>query len=209
MKQFFPLRYGNKDKLEYEPTPGILKSTNFTTFTLNWDHGFITFGLEGQLKPIFLSEIKAKKNLMGFQRDKFDFYSVQGTNVIWNFPFCLEDGECDVHTTTGGQFQQYWPLRQKDIVYDLYVYVRAFHHASILVQPSPAVDYPCFKIVFLGSNGYTRFTIKEYEGASEIVLKEIQIEDIISYWEWNEFSISFFANSLQASSIGLHIKKNF
>lgn len=193
----FSTRYGNKDKPEYEPTPGILTSTNFTTFTLNWDRGFITFGVEGQLKPIFLAEMKTKNNLMGFHKDRFDFYSVQGTNVIWDFPFCLDDDECDVHTTTGGEFQQFWPLRQKDVVFDLHVHIRAFRSAAVLITPSPTVDYPYFKIVFLGPNGLTRVTIKEYSKAAEQVLKEIQLDTIVNYWDWNEFSISFFANSLQ------------
>ncbi|XP_076269016.1 LOW QUALITY PROTEIN: uncharacterized protein LOC143201686 [Rhynchophorus ferrugineus] len=201
------LRFGNKDKPDFEDTPGLLTSTNFTTFALSWDRGFITFGVEGRMRPIFLAEIRTKNNLLGFQRDKFDFYSVQGTNVLWNIPFCLEDDECDVHTTTGGLFQRFWPLRQKDIVYDLYLYVRAFHSASLLITASPVSDYPHFKMVLYGPNGFTRFTVKEHEGASEIVLKEIQLEDIVSYWEWSEFSVSFFANSLQIymkKAIGMH-----
>ncbi|XP_050296162.1 uncharacterized protein LOC126736018 isoform X2 [Anthonomus grandis grandis] len=201
------LRYGNKDSPDYEPTPGILTSSNFTTFTLNWDRGFLTFGIEGQVKPIFLAEMKTKKNLLGFHKDKFYFYSVQGTNVIWNFPFCLDDDECDVHTTTGGEFQQFWPLRQKDIVQDLYIHIRAFRSAAILVTPSPTIDYPCFKIVFNGPNGNTRVTLKEFKTAKENVLKEIQLEGIIDYWQWSEFSISFFANSLQIymkKAIGMH-----
>ncbi|CAG9764694.1 unnamed protein product [Ceutorhynchus assimilis] len=201
------LRFGNKDRPEYEPTPGILTSTNYTTFTLNWDRGFITFGVEGQVKPIFLAEMKTKNTLMGFQKDKFDFYAVQGTNVLWNFPFCLDDYECDVQTTTGGQFQQFWPMRQKDIVFDLHTHIRAFHSASILFTPSPTIDYPYFKIVFFGPNNYTRFTIKEYPEAAEQVLKEFQVENIVDYWQWREFSISFFANSLQIymkKATGMH-----
>ncbi|KAL1488031.1 hypothetical protein ABEB36_015404 [Hypothenemus hampei] len=199
------LRYGNKDQPEYESTPGILTSSNFTKFILNWDRGFITLGLEGSIKPIFLAEINNKKNLMGHQRDHFNFYSLQGTDVIWNFPFCLEG--CDVHTTTGGDFQQFIPLRQKDIVFDLYVYIRAFHSAAILFIPSPTVDYPYFKMVLSGPHGLTRFTLKEHHGATEIVLKEIQLEDVLDYWRWSEFSVSFFANSLQIymkKAIGMH-----
>ncbi|XP_060536177.1 uncharacterized protein LOC132708084 [Cylas formicarius] len=199
------LRYGNNDKPEFEETPAIIKSTNFTTFSLSWHRGFITLSLEGEVKPIFLAEMKTKHNLVGFEKDKFSFYSAQGTNLIWNFPFCMD--ECDIQTTTGEQFQQFWPLREKDLVYDCQLYVRAVHSAMILIVPTPATMYPYFKIVFNGQNNYTKITLKEYQGGSEVVLEELQLENIISYWEWSEFSISFFANSLQIymkKTLGMH-----
>lgn len=71
--------------------------------------------MEGRVKPIFLAEMRTKNTLMQAQADRFDFYSVQGTDVVWTFPFCLDDDECDVHTTVGPGFQLFWPLRQKDI----------------------------------------------------------------------------------------------
>lgn len=108
------LRYGNKDKPDYESTHGILKSTEFTKFYANWHEGFLTFGLEGEKKPIFLAEFKTKNNLLGYQKNKFRFYSAQGSNVLWHFPFCLDDYECDVHTTTGKYFEQFWPMREHE-----------------------------------------------------------------------------------------------
>ncbi|KAJ8947274.1 hypothetical protein NQ318_014170 [Aromia moschata] len=194
---FSSLRFGNKDKPEYEPTNGVLKSTEFTKFSLSWHAGFITFGLEGQIKPIFLAEYKTKKNLLGFKMNKFNYYSAQGTNVLWNFPFCEDDFDCDVHTTTGKEFQQFWPLREGAVGRDLYVHVRAFRSAGILIVPSPTVDYPNVKIMFLGANNFTKITTVEYLGGPERVLKELQLYDILDYWEWREFSISFFANSMR------------
>ncbi|XP_066257101.1 uncharacterized protein [Euwallacea similis] len=201
------LRFGNKDKPEFEPTPGILTSTNFTTFTLNWDRGFITLGVERRRKPIFLAEIKTKGNLMGVDKDRFNFYSIQGTNVLWSFPFCLDDDDCDVHTTTGGEFQQFWPLRQKDIGFDLYFHLRGFYSASVLFTPAPTIEYPNLKVIFAGLNGLTRVIVTEYLGGKKEVLLQLKLEDIIDYWEWREFSISFFANNLHIymkKAIGMH-----
>ncbi|ENN72800.1 hypothetical protein YQE_10604, partial [Dendroctonus ponderosae] len=50
-------------------------------------------------------------------------------------------------------------------------------------------------------------TIREHQGASELVLKELQLDDVVDYWAWHEFSISIFANSLQIymkKPIGMH-----
>lgn len=193
---FTALRYGNKDKPEYEPTHGVLKSTEFTMFSISWHAGFISFGLEGQVKPIFLAEYKTKNNLLGFKKNMFYYYSAQGTNMLWYFPFCKEDFECDVHTTTGVEFQQFWQLREKSLNHDLQLHVRSYHSAGILFVPSPTVAYPYIKIVLLGSNNYTRITAKEYISGPEIVLKELQLPTILNYWEWKEFSISFFANTM-------------
>ncbi|KAJ8985905.1 hypothetical protein NQ317_010662 [Molorchus minor] len=193
---FSALRYGNKDKPDYEPTNGLLRSTKFTKLSLSWHAGFITFGLEGQIKPIFLAEYKTKKNLLGFKKNQFNYYSAQGTNILWDFPFCKDDFECDVHTTTGGEFQQFWPLREKSDGLDLYVYVRAYHSAAILIVPSPTIEYPQLKIVFLGKNNYTKVTVREHVNAPESLLKEMQLYHIVDYWQWQEFSITLFADSL-------------
>ncbi|KAJ8925711.1 hypothetical protein NQ315_009558 [Exocentrus adspersus] len=193
---FTALRYGNKDKPEYEPTRGVLKSSEFTMFHISWHAGFITFGLEGQIKPIFLAEYKTKNNLLGFKKNVFLYYAAQGTNILWYFPFCKDDFECDVQTTTGVEFQQFWPLREKSLGRDMHFHVRAYHSAGILFTPSPTIDYPYVKIVLLGHNNYTKVTAKEHVGGPEIVIKELQLPTIVNYWEWREFSVTFFANSM-------------
>ncbi|KAG5896415.1 hypothetical protein JTB14_022498 [Gonioctena quinquepunctata] len=196
------LRYGNNDKPEYEPTFGILKSTEFTKFSLSWHAGFITLSLEGQLKPIFLAEYKTNKNLLGLKKNEFFYYSPQGNNLLWYFPFCKDDSECDVHTTTGEEFQQFWPLREKDLTYDLYVHVRAHHSARILFLASPTSDYPRVKLILSGKNSNTMITAVEYKGASDVILKEMQVSSVLDYWEWREFSIGFFGNNMN-----LYVKK--
>lgn len=193
---FSALRYGNKDKPEYEPTHGVLKSTEYTKFSLNWQDGFISFGIEGEIKPIFLAEYNIKDSLMGFKKNHFFYYSALGTNVLWDFPFCKEDYGCDVQVTTGTEFQHFWPLRFKDVTHDLYTHVRAFHSASILFVTSPAIEMPYMKIVIADKNNFTRVIWREHKNTPEIVLKEIQMNCVLDYWKWNEFSVIFFSHTM-------------
>uniref|UniRef100_A0A6P7G073 Uncharacterized protein LOC114336079 isoform X1 n=2 Tax=Diabrotica virgifera virgifera TaxID=50390 RepID=A0A6P7G073_DIAVI len=193
---FSTLSFGNVEKPELEATHGILKSTEFTKFSLSWHRGFITFGYEGKVKPIFLAEYQTKNNLMGFYMNQFNYYSVQGTNIVWSFPFCKDDFECDAHVTTGAEFQQFWPLREKASGYDLYIHVRAHHSASVQFVLAPTIDFPNVKLTLLGRNNYTRITLVEYKDGAERDLKQLQLENIINYWKWREISISFFANTM-------------
>lgn len=118
------LTYGSKGEHEFEPTHGILKSTEYTFFSLSWTSGLLSLNREGEKKPIFLAEFNIKDNLMGYAKDKFKFYSAQGTNVLWTFPFCDDDFDCDVHTTTTSFHQQFWPLRQTESGHDLVFHLR-------------------------------------------------------------------------------------
>lgn len=83
---------------------------------------------------------------------------------------------------------------------DLHVHVRAFHSAVILITPCPTVDYPQLKVTLAGAEGYTKIILKEYRSAKAVVLTELQLAEIVDYWKWSEFSISFFANSLQVAN---------
>ncbi|RZC37630.1 tyrosine-protein kinase hopscotch [Asbolus verrucosus] len=191
------LTFGNVDsKPEHEETHGILKSTEYTMFTLSWESPFITLSLEGKIKPIFLAEYKTKKNLLGYKKNVFNFYSAQGTNVLWSFPFCRDDFECDVHTTTASQFQQFWPLKSNEVGQELQFYLRAFHSVYILFVSSPTSDYPNTKLVLQRSSQMSRVTVSG-EADSIVIVKEIELPEILDYWSWREFSISFFADTLQ------------
>ncbi|XP_044265654.1 uncharacterized protein LOC123011979 [Tribolium madens] len=201
------LTMGNKDTPEYEPTPDILKSTSYTMFTVSWTAPFITLSYEGQIKPIFLAEYKTKNNLLGFRKNRFNFYSAQGTNVIWSFPFCRDDFECDVQTTTGAQFQQFWPLRTNEVGQELQFYLRAFHSAYILFVPSPAVDFPNVKFLIQRSNEMSRIVVNFWEDSS-VIIKELSLPEILDYWEWREYSVAFFADTMQfywTKSVGTHM----
>lgn len=62
------------------------------------------------------------------------------------------------------------------------------------------MDYPQLKVTLAGAEGYTKIILKEYRSAKTVVLTELQLADIVDYWKWSEFSISFFANSLQVAN---------
>lgn len=186
--------FGGKE-VEYEETRNVLRSTEYTFFSLSWESGFISFNKEGQVKPIFLQEFRTKDNLLGFRKNQFKYYSASGTNVLWSFPFCDDDGECDVHTTVHGFFQQFWPLRQTPTGNDLVFHVRGFRSANLLLVASPAVDHPRVTISFISFENKTRIVLEEYDKAPLTVLKEIDLPNVIDYWQWREFSISLFADS--------------
>ncbi|KAL3288358.1 hypothetical protein HHI36_002806 [Cryptolaemus montrouzieri] len=195
--KYSALTVNNKDQVETERTIGVLKSTKFTYFSLTWHRGFITLFKVGVTKPIFLAEYKTKNNLMGFKLNQFFYYAAQGTNILWTFPFCLDDFECDVQTTTGHLFQQYWPIRENKIGKVLPFHVRAFHSAKILLTTTPTTEYPSILVHFKAGDGYSRVVLKEYKNSPSLTLKELVLTDILDYWNWQEYSLSFFGDNLQ------------
>ncbi|KAF5275199.1 hypothetical protein FQR65_LT04231 [Abscondita terminalis] len=186
---------GYKSGLEEEPSFGLLKSTDFTYFSLTWSSGFITLQKLGETKSIFLNEFKFKNTLLGFLKDRFYFYSFQGTNILWNFPF-TESDSCTVHTTGSQMHQSFIPLRETEIGRDLIFHIRALHSANILFVTSPPVSYPCVDINFFKLDNMTRVVATEFEGGPKILLHETEFSSIINYWEWNEFSFTVFADTL-------------
>lgn len=192
------LTYGNKDR-EFEESHGILKSTEYTFFSLSWSSGFVSLNKEGKTKPLFLAEYKTKGNLLGFKKDVFKYYSAQGTNILWSFPFCDDDFECDVHTTTSAFFQQFWPLRQTEAGQDLQFHIRAFQSANILLVPSPTVDYPRVKITLrsVDTDNNTKITLVEFAGGPTTVLADLDLPKVLNYWNWHEFSLALFADTFQ------------
>ncbi|XP_044747141.1 uncharacterized protein LOC123308512 [Coccinella septempunctata] len=195
--RYCALTVNNKDEVEREVTRGILTSIGYTYFTLTWHRGFITLMRDGVTKPIFIAEYKTKDNLMGFKMDRFSYYAAQGTDVLWTFPFCLDDFECDVHTTTGHLFQQYWPLRATSIGRELSTRVRAVRSAKISLSPTPTNLYPNVVFNFKADDGYTRVVLEEYKNAPALTLKEVVLTDALDYWKWQEYSLSFFGDTFQ------------
>lgn len=206
------LKYGSKEKEEPEKTFGILKSTEYTFFSLTWDSGFLSLNREGHIKPIFISEYKIKKNMLSLKKNKFFSYSATGTDVMWSFPFCDDNYECDVHITSAELFQKFWPLRKTDMGYDLNFNVRAFHSALILLLPKPSADFPYIKIILQRTDNFTRIITSDFKGGSTTVLKEIKVTNILDFWKWREFSVSIFANTFQlhqTRDVGTHILAEF
>lgn len=94
------------------------------------------------------------------------------------------------------------------MTYDLYTHVRAFHSASILFLTSPTIEMPYVKIVISDKNNFTRVLWREHSNSPEMLLKEIQVSSILDYWIWNEFSVIFFAHTMNfyvKKPLGMHI----
>lgn len=188
------LTFGVRGDIEFEETRLTLRSTEYTYFSLSWESGFLTLNKEGTVKPIFLQEFKIKDNLLGYRKNEFKYYSASGTGIMWSFPFCDDDFECDVHTTVNYFYQQYWPLRQTQNGIDLVFHVRGFHSANLLLIAAPSVEYPRIEIS-LNTDNKTRVVLLEYYKAPLTILKEIKLPNIIDYWQWREFSIAIFADN--------------
>lgn len=137
------LKAGTKEEdFMREETPNILTSKKFTNIWINWGGGYLSMGLEGQSKPIFINEYEEDDNPLSIEKGQFLYYSVYGTNVLWDMPFCMIDDYCEVHITYRSDFKRFWMLEKTNTTYDLKFYVRAHQEAAINFKNSPTVDYP-------------------------------------------------------------------
>ncbi|GJQ66748.1 hypothetical protein Trydic_g4688 [Trypoxylus dichotomus] len=191
------LTAGSTDKVEYETTFENLKSYAFTYYTLTWWHNVITLFKEGHKAPIFMADYKGKGTLMGYKMNKFRYYAAQGTNVVWSFPYCDDSDHCDVHTTTGVEFQRYFALPETSIGYDLNFHVRAAHSAYIKLAVSPVIEYPSIKVMIHRIDNYTRIEYQEHQKSSVSILHDTLSENLLNYWMWHEFTLSIFMGELQ------------
>ncbi|KAI4469183.1 plasminogen-related [Holotrichia oblita] len=197
------LTVGNTGKVDYEKSFGNIKSDQFTYFTLTWWHNILTLFKEGRKEPLFMADYKGKGTLMGFQMNKFRYYSARGTDIIWSLPYCDDSDQCDVHTTIGVEFQRYFPLPETSIGYDLNFYLRATHSAYIKLVVSPVIEYPVVKVMIHRSDNYTRIEYQEHERSSTVILQDALSENLLNYWNWQEFTLSVFMGELQ-----LYIRKD-
>ncbi|XP_031329479.1 uncharacterized protein LOC116160424 [Photinus pyralis] len=190
------LTIGSRGKVELEPSIGIIKSATFTFLSLTWSSGYITLSYEGKTTSLFINEFKTKGNLLGYLKDQFYFYSFQGTNILWNFPFDNADAICNVHTTTALAYQHFFPLRVTDTGHELRFTVRAAHSAHILLVTNPPTNFPRIELMLSKLDNVTRVVSTEYENGPRTVLKEAIFPSILSYWKWNDFSLMLFSDSL-------------
>lgn len=195
---------GNKDKEDFEPTVAILKSSKFTYFSLSWNSGFVTLHIDGNIKPLFLSEYKGKKGLFAANKDKFFYYSILGKDILWSFPFCDEDDECEIHKTTSLNFERFWPLVKTNTTHDLKFDIRAFHSAHIKFQLSPTTDYPNIMLI-LGrkSDNISTIVLQEHNKAMKVDLVSVTVLNLLNFWEWRQFLVTFFGDSIQVTAFFL------
>lgn len=199
---FSALKLGNKHTVDYEESINVLTASKFTTFSINWDRGIISLNIEGRIKEIFLAEYSTK-GLFSVDKDAFFYYSLQGTNILWATPLCDEEDECELQLTYSDYFERFWPMRRTQSGYDLVFYIRAFHSALVIFQPSPLVYYPQLKIILSPKNNISKITLVEYKDDAEETLKEIEILKLLNFWTWNTYTVQLFGNTVQ-----VFIKRN-
>lgn len=190
------LPVGNAEKPVPENTPQLLKSTEYTYFTLSWGGSFITLNKVGKGKPIFIAQYQTKKNLLAYKKDKFLYYAVKGDNLLWAIPYCNEDGKCNIHTTTSSEYQRFWPLGVNNVGHDLRFFVRAFHTAKLMLVQSPTADYPKIEVILDSLDNFTRILLTKFKDSPSVTLYEMSNLKLLDYWNWREFSFNLFANTL-------------
>lgn len=75
---------------DFEESPNILHGSKWTGLWITWGGGFISVGLVGSMKPLFIDEYKQKNTISSLYPENFFYYGVIGTNVLWSCDFCLE-----------------------------------------------------------------------------------------------------------------------
>lgn len=195
------LTIGNKDTPEYEPLDNVLKSSSFTYFSLIWNAGFVTLHLSGAKNSIFLAEYRWRKGLFGLHRNTFFYYSIQGENILWSLPFCDDDYECEIHKTTSLNFERFWPLRHANASHDLKFYIRAFHSATVKFQFSATVEYPNIVLTLSRKHDNNTNVMLNTDKNGKIELKSVTVLQLFNYWEWRQFVVTFFSDTMQVNNL--------
>nr|XP_011310440.1 PREDICTED: uncharacterized protein LOC105270904 [Fopius arisanus] len=161
---------GFEDDDDLEPTPSILRSTNWTGLSVTWGGGFISVSLLGSVKPIFIDEYGKKNTISGLYENSFFYYGLMGTGVLWSTDYCLQS--CEIHTTYGMDFQRIWPFQRSNTTYDI-----AFENSQLLT-----------------------LSYQESEKSGKQQLTEVSSSNLLDFWIWKHFTISIFGPHLRLFS---------
>ncbi|XP_043265555.1 uncharacterized protein LOC122405108 [Colletes gigas] len=177
-----------REEENFENTPEILLGTKWTRIWMTWGGGFISVGLEGTFKPLFMQEYKRRRAITYLYRGTFFHYGLRGTGVLWSTEFCQK--HCEVHTTFGIEFSRVWAIQRNNDTADVRFHVRARRNILIRLYQTPTLEYPSITVT-IGKDiisliyQETKESVKQY-------LKEIPNRGILDFWVWKEFSISIF-----------------
>lgn len=168
---------------------GLLSGTEWRDLELSWTGGFISLKRKNKVMSVFSKDYTENEN--DLSRDQFKYYSIRGSDAMWNFPFCSADYVCEEHVTTHGDFERRWPLTKSRLGSKLTFFVRGFHSAIIEMKSAAMLQYPSIQLILFNiKNGnLTSLTLKEYINEERITIEEIQGEPL-SFWQWKEFSIN-------------------
>ncbi|PSN55984.1 hypothetical protein C0J52_02152 [Blattella germanica] len=167
---------------------------HWTPLTITWNGGYIYVYQGGEYTPIAIGKYNDTAGLMGVDPGAFNYYSIAGESGMWSFPFCETD--CEVHTTSELKFFRFWPLKTTATTHDAIFFVRAMHSACLELRISPSIQYPNIRIMLSGRRNLTQVILHRGISTRGVVIKEVKTERLLSYWEWKEFAVSAFGNTL-------------
>lgn len=174
---------------DWNVEPGLLSGTHWRDLELSWTGGFISLKVKGKAMAVFTKDYTGNENELS--RGNFQFYSIKGSNSLWNFPSCSSDFVCEEHLTTHGDFERRWPLTKISGGFEVKFHVRGFHTAIIEMKSAGMLQYPSIQLTLVNSKmeNKTTLTLKESPEDDRVTLEEVEIESLLSYWEWKEFSL--------------------
>ncbi|KAJ9585965.1 hypothetical protein L9F63_020397, partial [Diploptera punctata] len=168
-------------------TPRLITGTNWTSILITWAAGYITISEEGGDSPFLAEEYNETSGLLGIDPGAFHYYSIMGEGGLWSFPFC--DIDCEMHTTSHLKFIRFWPMTKTTTTHDAMIFVRAMHAACLEFRISPAIKYPNIRVMMGGRKNLTKVILHRRVNTKEILIKQVKIDNLLSYWEWREFTI--------------------
>ncbi|XP_050536956.1 uncharacterized protein LOC126903058 isoform X1 [Daktulosphaira vitifoliae] len=166
-------------------------ATGITQMNLSWNNGLVvlTSTSEGHTKEVFNTELDADATIPLDVR----YLSVSGPAAIIQYPHCTPD--CEEHITINEDNYRIWPLSKNEFSgSELLFYVRTVQSATISYYTAPAKHIPKLKIVIEGQP--TNQIIISYfenstDGEFEIFHKLFDKEELVSYWQWHHYSITY------------------
>ncbi|XP_043491579.1 uncharacterized protein LOC122517208 [Polistes fuscatus] len=184
--------YPNADIDDFEDTPSILLGTKWTGIWITWAGGFISIGISGSSKPLFMGEYKKKNTISDLFSDYLLYYGIMGTNVLWSSEFCQID--CEIHITIGMEFTKVWPMQKTNNTYDIQFNVRANRNIAIQIYQNPVNVYPCFTIII---DNVTSLIYQKSKLSMKQYLKQVSSKGLLNIWIWKQFSISILGSHLR------------
>ncbi|XP_066600635.1 uncharacterized protein [Prorops nasuta] len=193
--------YPNDGEKDFENTPGILTGSEWTGIDINWGGGFISLGMHGSAKPIFIDEYKKKFTISNLYPESFLYYGFMGTGILWSTEFC--QSSCEEHLTFGLDFVRIWPLQRSNATFDVHFFVRASHSIVLRLYQSPGASFPYFTLLIEDNEAIT-LTYQQTEHSMKEYLKDIPAKGLLDYWSWKEFTLSIFGLHLRLFSQKVH-----
>lgn len=170
--------------------PGLMSGTRWQDLQLSWTGGFISLKVKGKAMAVFTKDYIGHEKKVG--KFNFDYYSIKGSNAVWNFPFCSGEYGYEEHLTTHGDFERRWPLPKTTAGFEVRFFVRGFHTAIVEFKAAAMLQYPSIQLTLanLKNGNLTMVTIKESPEEERKTIGEIYIESLLNYYEWKEFLVN-------------------